>query len=263
MSDTLAGEEAPQKAKARKGIRGRKPARSSAPRASSSGAGGADEAVRQPGTTLAGFLHQKLETEIVNGALKPGDRLDEQEIAQRFGMSRTPVREAFRLLGANELVELRGRQGVVVRKIGVSVLIEMFQVMAELEGLCARLAARRASRQQEELLLQVHRRLAQMANHSEADVAAFYAANQEFHEIIYDASRNGYLAEQTRQLRNRVSPFRRRVTALPRRFEKTINEHEEIVRAICDRDADRAHTAMRDHVNLLGDDLTDFIASYE
>ncbi len=216
---------------------------------------------RVPGQTLAEVLHAELEVAIINGLLKPGDKLDEQEIAQRFGVSRTPVREAFRMLGANDLVDLRSRQGVVVRKIGVNTLLEMFQVMAELEGLCARLAARRLTEKQKNDLQAIHKRLIDAS--TSADAGTFYAINQEFHEVIYDASRNAYLANQTRELRNRVAPFRRRVTLMPHRFEKTVREHEAIIDAIVRHDAEQAHTAMRDHVNLLGDDLTDFIAAYE
>ena len=87
-----------------------------------------------PGVTLAERLRAKLEEAIASGRLEPGSRLDEQEIAERFGVSRTPVREAFRLMAANHLVELRGRQGATVRSIKAPVLIEMFQVMAELRG---------------------------------------------------------------------------------------------------------------------------------
>ena len=94
--------------------------------------------------TLANALHRRLRTEIAAGRLDPGARLDEQEMAERHGCSRTPVREALRLLAAEGLVELRGRQGAAVRALDLPQLIEMFQVMAELEGLCARLAARRA-----------------------------------------------------------------------------------------------------------------------
>src|SRR6202035_2446941 len=96
---------------------------------------------------------------IAAGHLEPGSRLDEQEIAQRFGVSRTPVREAFRLMAANNLVELRGRQGSTVRSIKAQDLIEMFQVMAELEGLCARLAARRVSRSWGSEISKIHQRL--------------------------------------------------------------------------------------------------------
>src|SRR5260370_42391348 len=84
-----------------------------------------------PGMTLAESLRQKLEEAIAAGRLEPGSRLDEQEIAQRFGVSRTPVREAFRLMAANNLVELRGRQGALVRASKAEALIAVFQVRAE------------------------------------------------------------------------------------------------------------------------------------
>ncbi|WP_202913119.1 GntR family transcriptional regulator [Acuticoccus sediminis] len=214
-------------------------------------------------TTLALDLYRELERAIIAGEIQPGERLDEQEIAQRFNVSRTPVREALRLLGASDLVELRGRQGVIVRKIGVSALIEMFQVMAELEALCACLAARRSSAKQTEALHDIQAQLVASAARSPADIEDFYAINQEFHEAIYDASRNAYLANETRQLRNRVAPFRRRVTALPARLEKTVVEHQAIIDAIVARDAETARVAMRDHVSLLGDDLIDLIASFD
>lgn len=214
-------------------------------------------------STLAIDLYRELERAIIAGELRPGERLDEQEIAQRFSVSRTPVREALRLLGASDLVELRGRQGVIVRKIGVSALVEMFQVMAELEALCACLAARRSTQQQTANLGEIQAQLVASAGRTPTDIEDFYAINQEFHEAIYDASRNAYLANETRQLRNRVAPFRRRVTALPSRLEKTIEEHQAIIDAIVARDAETARIAMRDHVSLLGDDLVDLIASFD
>jgi DNA-binding GntR family transcriptional regulator len=213
-----------------------------------------------PGDTLAAALHRRLEAEIADGVLDPGSRLDEQEIAQRFGVSRTPVREAFRLLAADRLVELRGRQGAMVRSIGVHTLIEMFQVMGELEGLCARLAARRIAPRQIERLREIHRRLEAAA----ADGPdAFYDVNQEFHEAIYEASCNAFLAEETRKLRNRVAAYRRRVTRMPSRIGDTIREHAEVMEAIIARDPDRAHASMRAHLTLLGDNLLDFIAAFE
>ncbi len=93
--------------------------------------------------TRADQLRRTLEEEIFTGRLKPGDRLDEQSLAQRFSVSRTPVREALRQLSASHLIEVRPRQGAVVAVITLPRLIEMFEVMAELEGMCARLAARR------------------------------------------------------------------------------------------------------------------------
>lgn len=214
----------------------------------------------QPGVTLAESLRQRLEAAIASGRIEPGARLDEQEIAAQYGMSRTPVREAFRLLAANNLVELRGRQGATVRSIGAHALIEMFQVMAELEGLCARLAARRMNAAQKAKIIEIHERLKSISGSGDIDL--FYDVNQEFHEVIYEASHNAFLAEQTRKLRNQVAAYRRRVTHMPNRIADTIREHEAIMEAIFAHDSERAHSAMRDHLNLLGDDLLDFIAAF-
>ncbi len=214
---------------------------------------------QMPGVTLAESLRQKLEAAIAAGHLEPGSRLDEQEIAQRFGVSRTPVREAFRLMAANNLVELRGRQGATVRTIKAEALIEMFQVMAELEGLCARLAARRVSQAWENEISVIHQRLVATGG----DIDMFYDVNQEFHEAIYEASRNAFLADQTRKLRNQVAAYRRRVTRMPNRIADTVREHEAIMQAILAHDPERAHSTMRDHVNLLGDNLLDFLAGFK
>ena len=214
-----------------------------------------------PGVTLAESLRQQLEGAIAAGHLEPGSRLDEQEIAQRFGVSRTPVREAFRLMAANNLVELRGRQGATVRAIKAEALIEMFQVMAELEGLCARLAARRVSQVWGNEISNIHQRL--VAASETGDIDVFYDVNQEFHEAIYEASRSAFLADQTRKLRNQVAAYRRRVTRMPNRIADTVREHEAIMQAILAHDPERAHCTMRDHVNLLGDNLLDFLAAFK
>ena len=221
---------------------------------------GHSSSLATPGMTLAESLRVRLEEAIADGRLAPGSRLDEQEIAQRFGVSRTPVREAFRLMAASNLVELRGRQGATVRAIKAQALIEMFQVMAELEGLCARLAARRVSPAWGEQISDIHQRLVVIGNGRDLD--AFYDINQEFHEAIYEASRNVFLADQTRKLRNQVAAYRRRVTHMPNRVADTVREHEAIMQAILTHDPERAHSAMRDHVNLLGYNLLDFLAAF-
>jgi DNA-binding GntR family transcriptional regulator len=211
-----------------------------------------------PKVTLAERLRKELEQDIAAGRLVPGSRLDEQAVAERFGVSRTPVREAFRLLAANHLVEGKRGQGVVVRTIGGPTLIEMFTVMAELEGLCARLAARRITPERLQALQAIHARLVLASEGDEVEV--FYDINQEFHEALYDASCNVFLARQTRALRNQVAPYRRRVTRMPGRISTTLKEHDAVLAAIAARDPERAAAAMRDHVSLLGDDLLDFLA---
>lgn len=218
-------------------------------------------ASRGTSQTLAESIRFKIETLISNGRYPPGTRLDEQEVAQRFGVSRTPVREAIRLLAADNLVELRGRQGTIVRAISAHDLLEMFQVMAELEGLSARLASRRMDEADRAALRKIHDKLVDVAR--TGDIDTFYEVNVAFHEVILVASRNAFLIEQTRQLRNRADIYRRRVTYVPNRLPDTIVEHEAVMNAILAGDGDTAHRLMRDHVNLLGDTLADFLAVFD
>jgi DNA-binding GntR family transcriptional regulator len=209
--------------------------------------------------TLSEGLRRSLEELIVSGSLTPGERLDEMELAERFRVSRTPVREALKALAAVGLVEMGARQGLTVAAVSIGTLLEMFQLMAELEGLHARLAARRAQQEHKERLIASHERLCELLKLR--DPLAFYEGNREFHEAVYDASQSEFLAEQTRTLRRRVAPYRRYVTFQPGRMAATIPEHQRILDAILSADGDEAQRAARDHVNLLGDNLADFIAA--
>lgn len=214
---------------------------------------------RDRSATLSEGLRRSLEEMIVSGTLKPGERLDEMELAERFKVSRTPVREALKALAAVGLVEMGARQGLTVAAVSIGTLLEMFQLMAELEGLHARLAARRARQEHKDRLTSTHQRLCELLKLN--DPLPFYDVNREFHEAIYDASQSEFLAEQTRTLRRRVAPYRRYVTFQPGRMAATIPEHQRILDAILSADGDAAQRAARDHVNLLGDNLADFIAA--
>lgn len=205
-------------------------------------------------------LRTILEEAIIKGELPPGTRLEEQELAERYGMSRTPVRETLRLLASTGLVEMRLRQGAVVATLTIPRLIQMFEVMADLEGLCARLAARRLPQRILEQMEEGHRACAEALQNNNPE--AFYDANRVFHEAIYAASNNGFLEETTRALRNRVAPYRRYVTYQPGRMIDTMREHEAVMAAIRAGDGDGADRLMRDHVNLLGGSFADFISSF-
>jgi DNA-binding GntR family transcriptional regulator len=208
--------------------------------------------------TLSEKLQDTLEDLIVSGMLKPGARLDETELAARFQVSRTPVREALKALAGTGLVDIRGREGVCVAVISLPVLIEMFQMMAVMEGLCAKFAARRASAQQKDRMAQLHAELTELAAGGEQ--LRFYDINQQFHDALYDASNTQYLAEQTRTLRKRVRVYRRYVTFQPGRVAATIGEHQLILDAIRRNDPAAAYAAAAGHVSLLEDDMVDLIA---
>lgn len=204
-------------------------------------------------------IRSVLEDEILQGKLTPGMRLDEQALAQRFNVSRTPVREAISHLASSGLVQIRHRQGAVVVALTIPQLIEIFEVMAELEGLCARLAARRSTEEDRRALQSAHESCLERAK--AADPEGFYLENKGFHEIIYAASRNAFLEENTRTLRNRVGPYRRYITYQPGRMTDSIAEHEAVMNAILAHDGAKAQALMRGHVNLLGEHLADFISA--
>ena len=214
---------------------------------------------RDKSVTLAEELQETLEGLIVSGALKPATRLDEAELVERFKVSRTPLREALKSLAGTGLVEMRGPRGTCVASISMPVLIEMFQMMAVTEGLCAKYAARRATASQRAQLAAIHKRLEELL--VVADHDSFYEVNREFHEALYDASNTSYLAEQTRKLRKRVAVYRKHVTFQPGRMAATIGEHQAILDAIARNDPDAAFAAAVGHVTLLQDDMVDLIAA--
>jgi DNA-binding GntR family transcriptional regulator len=208
---------------------------------------------------LAQDLRDRLEEEILSGQRQPGARLDESRLAEHFGVSRTPVREALRELAAADLVVLRPRQGAVVATVTVTQLLHMFEVMAELESFCARLAARRMTAEERRRLAEVHEGCRELAERGETH--AYYDANRRFHEEVYAGSHNSFLEETTRGMRNRLSPYRRFQLQHPGRIMRSWNEHRAVVEAILKGDAEAAAAAMTHHVTIQGDLFTDLISA--
>lgn len=210
-------------------------------------------------TTRAEALCETLEAMIVDGLLAPGARLEETELAQQFEVSRTPVREAIRALVAIGLVEANGRQGTIVMPVSIAMLIEMFELMAVLEGMCAELAARRATDAERAKMHETHKDL--QSAFEARNPNTFYHVNLAFHDQIYAAAHTQFLAGQTLRLRRRLSPYRMRVTYQPGRMQASIDEHASILAAIDQGAGDQAKSAAESHVRLLGKQLEDFIAS--
>ena len=209
--------------------------------------------------TRTEVLLSEIENMIINGSMMPGERLDEMMLAKKYDVSRTPVREAIRALTAIGLVQNTGRQGAEVAQISISMLIEMFELMAVLEGMCAQLAARRATEDELNEMYATHKLLEKtfkIGTHKE-----FYNVNLKFHDQLYNASHTQYLAEETLRLRRRLSPYRMRVTFQPGRMRATLGEHSEILKAIKLGNSQQAKDAAISHLRLIGSDLEDFIAS--
>lgn len=202
-----------------------------------------------------------LEEEILTGHWRPGDRLEEVMLAERYGVSRTPIREALLQLSASGLIENRPRRGAVVAEIGPKRLMEMFDVMAELEAMCARLAARRVTDESLRRIFEAHEACGKAFK--SADTDAYYYENEVFHGMIRQAGRNEFLMEQAEILQKRLKPYRRMQLRARDRIRVSYQEHETVAAAIARGDAVAAAEAMRGHVGGMGERFNDLLASMD
>lgn len=192
-----------------------------------------------------------LEELVFTGQFNDGDRLDEIRLAKQFGVSRTPIREALQRLVSAGIAEQMPRRGVFVRQPGPMELMEMFETMAEIEGVCGRLAALRIS--DEALLVLENANALCRAAVASHDTDAYYRENELFHHTIYTQSGNSYLAGQALRLHRRLKPFRRLQLRLRGRMAQSMAEHETIVAALKASDDVGAARTLREHVGIQGE----------
>jgi DNA-binding GntR family transcriptional regulator len=204
-------------------------------------------------------LRDEIENEIAAGRLQPGMRLDEVSLAARYGVSRTPIREALHSLAASGLIEVRPHRGAVVVEPGPDRLLEMFEVMAELEAMCGRHAARRMTEADHRELVAAHEACG--ASERAGDCDRYYYDNARFHLGVYAASHNQFLAEQARGLHRRLQPYRRLQLRVRNRMATSYRQHGEIIEAIAAGDSELAAKRLRDHVIVQGERFADLIAS--
>ena len=205
-------------------------------------------------------IRDSLEQRIVEGDLGNGKRLDETELSSFYGVSRTPVREALQRLAESGLAEHLPRRGTFVRSPSLSQLVEMFEVMAELECMAIRLAARRATSNDIDALEKDNEtcRAAVAAN----DTKKYYEVNARLHGRIYQMSGNSFLANEARRLHDRLRPFRRLQLRVRGRMEESMAEHDIILAALRDGDADRAMETMKKHITIVGVRFNDLVSSF-
>ena len=206
-------------------------------------------------------LISDIRKEVSSGILKPGDQLEVTALAERFGVSRTPVREAIRTLVETGVLETRPRKGSFVRVLSVKQLLDLFQVAAELEGMACRLAALSLTKENVEA---IERGLAKCTQAAEAQNNAEYAmANLDFHTAIHNASGNDWLIEQLRQLQINLNSYRTMPYEIRGRLKKSTDEHKIICDAILSGDGEHACNLMRDHMMLQGKRLPSIITTLE
>lgn len=197
-------------------------------------------------TSLADAIAREIEAMILNGELATGERVPEMELAERFRVSRSPVREAVRALDSVGLIEVQTNRGAYVRKIDLAEALEVYEVRAALFGQAGRLMAARGSDADIARLSRLHKEMEAAAG---AHVFEEYAPlNFEFHELIVDGAGNRTLASQYRMLVKRLRLFRARNLMFGDTLSQSHKEHEAIVRAIEARDAEAATAACYDHV---------------
>lgn len=204
-------------------------------------------------------LREQIEERIAVGAYSPGKHLDEVELAAEFGVSRTPIREALLQLSASGLVDMQPRKGAFVAEVPIQRMWEMFEVMAELEAMCGRLAARHLQPKQRKALQEAC--VACEAARDSGDTDAYYKHNEVFHHLIYAASTNGFLTEQASTLHRRLRPFRRLQLRVRDRMQTSHDEHSAVLAALLRGDGEAAAKTLREHVQIQGQRFSDLMAS--
>ncbi len=187
-----------------------------------------------------------LRDEIAHGVLEPGARLDETRLAARFGLSRTPVREALSRLTAQGVLTGGDRRGVRVAQYDRNELAQMFEAMFEIEVVCARLASQRLT-----LLARAEIQAAQAECHAAADAAdrpRYLRANEALHFAIYRATQNPWIADLARDFRRRSGPFRARKFATDADLIASAYSHDTMLAAIFSADGKNASDGMRKHM---------------
>lgn len=189
---------------------------------------------------------ERLRQRIFAHELPPGTWVDEQALADHYGISRTPLREALKVLASEGLVTLKPRKGCYVTEISDRDLDEIFTVMALLEGQCAREAATKASTAGLAELERIHAKLELAA--TETDIDGFFEANQAFHRAVQALADNRWLLNVIEDLRKVIKLSRHHSLFSEGRLEQSLSEHREILAALAARDPDLADRKMREHI---------------
>lgn len=212
-------------------------------------------------TYTADEIRESLEQGIIEREFANGERLDEVRLAARFGVSRTPLREALRMLAGSGLVEIIANRGAYVRYPGIGEIVEMFEVMAELEAFCGRLAASRISSKALAELNSANRACKQALKADNPD--DYYHRNEEFHRLIYRAAGNHFLLTEAERLQKRLRPFRRMQLRARGRMTQSMSEHSRILKALEEGNPSAAAEALRSHVIVQADKFHALLAHYE
>jgi len=197
-------------------------------------------------TALYQEVAERLRQRIFAHEMTPGTWIDEQKLAEQYGISRTPLREALKVLASEGLVQLKPRRGCYVTEISRQDLDDIFPLMALLEGRCAADAVSRARPAEIRELKSIHETLESAARDGRID--AFFEANQAFHKRIQELANNRWLLSVIQDLRKVLKLSRLHSLSLEGRLQQSLDEHRAIMAAFEAGDAIKAEQLMHDHL---------------
>ena len=188
----------------------------------------------------------RLREQIFSKELEPGSWLDEQSLAVQFGISRTPMREAIKVLASEGLITIKMRRGAYVTEVARQDLAQIFSILSLLEGRAAKEAASKATEAELNLLDDLHHRLEKAA--ADRDLEQFFDINVKFHELIQEIAGNKWMNSVIADLRKVLKLHRRDSLTSTGRLQNSLVEHREILRSLLKRDEQAAELAMQKHL---------------
>ena len=200
-------------------------------------------------------LHQaivnRLREAIVEGNMAPGSRLSERLLCEQMGVSRTPMREAFKVLAGEGLIQILPNKGAVVPRMSIEEVAQTFEVIASLEGLSGQLAAQRASPEQIQKIQKLQ--LDMESAHQRKNLSRYYSLNSEIHLLIAEAAHNPILKDTYLAINARLQSLRFRSNLNQSKWDKAVREHAQIARALVKRDGAKLADLLVTHLKAKSD----------
>lgn len=203
----------------------------------------------------------RLRTMLVEGRIAPGAKLNERELCEQLRVSRTPLREAIKLLAAEGLVDLLPNRGAAAVKLTEADILNTFEVLASLEGLSGELAAQRITDEEIAEMRATHYEM--MASFTRRDLSGYYRLNAKIHTAINDAARNPVLSSTYRSINARVQSLRFRTNQNEAKWKHAVGEHEQMLEAFAKRDGAALRAVLTEHLIRKRDTVLDLMRAGE
>ena len=212
-------------------------------------------------STQAAKIAEQIQQIIMSGEFQPGDGLNEQALADRYGVSRTPIREALRMLAAAGVIEQQPRKRARVAQMPLGRILEHLEALAEIEATCTRLSVRRMTPVERADLAEIHERFCTALSSRPDDILTISNINLQFHEHLVRGCHNNALIDVAKQLSAKVLFHRAQQAVQAGRLKKSAKEHEEILKAVQHDDEERAYRLMRSHFEIVSGNISSIVTS--